>query len=175
MKATFPRALAVVLKHEGGWSDHPQDPGGATMKGVTLKTFSEFLKRQTTKEELRQITDEQLRKIYRDRYWNAVAGDRLPAGLDLVVFDMAVNAGPRRAGRMLQVLLGVTTDGAIGPRTLAAVELHDDGTLIQEYSHERRSYYRSLPTFQTFGRGWLRRVEEVEVEARKLVGEDHDG
>ena len=76
---------------------------------------------------------------------------------------------------MLQVLLGVTTDGAIGPRTLAAVELHDSGTLIQEYSHERRSYYRSLPTFQTFGRGWLRRVEEVEVEALKRLGAEHDG
>jgi lysozyme family protein len=174
VKATFPHALAVVLKHEGGWSDHPQDPGGATMRGVTLKTFSEVLGRPATKEELRQITDEQLRKIYRGRYWNAACADQLPAGLDLVVFDMAVNAGPRRAVRMLQALLGVTTDGAVGPRTLAAVGLHDPGTLIQEYSHERRSYYRSLSTFQTFGRGWLRRVEEVEAEALKLIGESHD-
>ena len=174
MKATFPRALAAVLKHEGGWSNHPRDPGGATMKGVTLQTFSDFLKRPATKAELKRITDEQLRKIYRDRYWDAIAGDRLAVGLDLVVFDMAVNAGPRRAGRMFQALLGVTPDGAIGPRTLAAAESHDSGTLILAYSQERRNYYRSLATFQTFGRGWLRRVDEVEIEAFKLIGEADD-
>lgn len=171
MKANFPHALAVVLKHEGGWSDHRADPGGATMRGVTLKTFSEFLGRPATKEELRQITDEQLRKIYRDRYWNAACADQLPAGLDLVVFDMAVNAGPRRAIKILQAALSVQADGIIGKKTMAAISAYDTKALIREFSGGRRAFYKSLPIYATFGSGWLRRVDEVESEALKLVGD----
>ena len=92
MKRNFASSLAHVLKHEGGWADHPRDPGGATMKGVTLATYSDWLGRQATKDELRAISDEHLRTIYKARFWDAVRGDELPSGVDYVVFDMAVNS-----------------------------------------------------------------------------------
>jgi lysozyme family protein len=165
--ANFEKALAVVLHHEGGWADHKDDPGGATMRGITLKTFSDWLKRPATKDELRNISDADLQDIYRKLYWDRIAGDRLPSGVDLVVFDMAVNAGPGRAIKLLQEVVGSTPDGAIGPQTLAAVAKQDTLHLIRQYSEARRVFYKSLGAYVTFGRGWLRRTDEVEAEAIK--------
>jgi lysozyme family protein len=169
MKDNFPACLEVVLHHEGGWSDHKDDPGGATMKGVTLATFSNFLGRPATKDELRNISDEQINAIYHRNYWGRVAGDRLSSGLDLSVFDMAVNAGVSRSVRMLQEIVGSTPDGVLGPRTLAAVAEQDTLSLIRQYAEERRRFYKSLKTFDVFGRGWLRRVDEVEAKAKDMV------
>lgn len=169
MSANFAEALKVILHHEGLWSDHKDDPGGATMKGVTMAVFEKFLGRSATKDELRNISDEQLQAIYGNQYWNRIAGDRLPAGLDLSVFDMAVNAGVSRAVRMLQEIVGSTADGVLGPRTLAAVAEQDVLSLIRQYSEERRRFYKSLKTFPTFGRGWLRRVDEVEAKAKDMA------
>ena len=170
MEDNFEKALKVVLHHEGGWSDHKDDLGGATMKGVTLKTYSDWLKRPATKDELRNISDEDLQEIYRRLYWDRVAGDRLPFGVDLCVFDMAVNAGPGRAIKILQAIVGSTPDGGIGPQTLAAVAKQNPLSLIKQYSEARRVFYKSLGAYITFGKGWLRRVDEVESEAYKLIG-----
>ena len=169
MKDSFPKALQIVLHHEGGWADHPKDPGGATMKGVTLVTFSKHLNRPATKDELKNITDAQLHEIYEGGYWNRASCHLLPAGVDLVVFDMAVNGGPGRAAKILQEVVGVTPDGGIGPKTLAAVAAKPAINIIVGFSEARRDFYRSLPTFQTFGKGWLRRVDEVEAEALKMA------
>jgi lysozyme family protein len=169
MKSNFSEALNVILHHEGLWSDHKDDPGGATMKGVTMAVFEKFLGRPTTKDELRNISDEQIVAIYGNNYWHRVAGDRLPIGLDLCVFDMAVNAGVSRAGRMLQEIVGSAADGVIGQKTLAAVAEQDVLSLIRQYSEERRRFYKSLKTFPTFGRGWLRRVDEVEAKAKDMA------
>jgi lysozyme family protein len=170
VKQNFAPSLAHVLEHEGGWADHPKDPGGATMKGVTLATYSDWLGRQATKAELRAISDEHLRAIYKTRYWDAVQGDALPAGLDYVVFDMAVNSGPRRAAQMLQSAVGVTPDGMIGPKTLAAVAAHDPGSLIAAFQRSRQHFLEALPTFATFGKGWARRVTEAGEIGAKAVG-----
>lgn len=169
MSANFAEALKVILHHEGGWADHSSDPGGATMKGVTMAVFEKFLGRPATKDELRNISDEQLQTIYGNQYWNRIAGDRLPAGLDLCVFDMAVNAGPGRAVKLLQEIVGVPADGGLGPRTLAAVAEQDVLSLIRQFSEERRKFYKSLKTFEVFGRGWLRRVDEVEAKAKDMA------
>lgn len=169
MKEAFPRALKMVLHHEGLWSDHRDDPGGATMKGVTLATFSQHLGRQASKDELRAISDDQLYAIYKKGYWDRVSGDMLPAGVDLVVFDMAVNGGPGRAAKILQEVVGVKPDGGIGPMTLAAVASWPPVDTITGFSEARRKFYQSLPTFATFGKGWLRRVDEVEAEALKVA------
>lgn len=139
------------------------------MKGITLATFTNFLGRPATEEELRNISDAQIYAIYSRNYWDRVAGDRLPFGLDLSVFDMAVNAGVSRAVRMLQEIVGSTADGVLGPRTLAAVAEQDVLSLIRQYSEERRRFYKSLKTFPTFGRGWLRRVDEVEAKAKDMA------
>lgn len=169
MKDNFEFSLEQVLKHEGGWSDHPADPGGATMKGVTLKTYSDWLGRQASKDELRNIPDSHLSTIYKTRFWGAVRGDDLPAGVDFAVFDMAVNSGPGRAARLLQAAVGATPDGAIGPKTLAAVRAQDPEALITAYQNNRQHFLEALPTFATFGKGWTRRVAETGELALKML------
>lgn len=182
MKTSFQRALQQVLHHEGGWSDHPKDPGGATMKGVTLKTYSAWLGREATKDELRNIPDEHLEALYRRDYWNAVRGDDLPGGLDLMVFDFAVNAGRKRAILTLQRAVDMPVaqqDGAIGPGTLAAVKEKCDRlgvtAVATNYATLRELFYRELPTFATFGKGWLRRNDAVLAMARTWPANDDGG
>lgn len=169
MTTRFSECLPLILAHEGGWADHPKDPGGATMKGVTLGTYSEWLGRPATKTELRNISDDHLRKIYEANYWRAAACDRLPPGVDYMVFDFAVNSGPGRARKFLQRVAGVAPDGAIGPVTVAAVNKLGARLLIDRLNEDREAFYRSLDTFPTFGKGWLRRLTEVTAEARAMV------
>lgn len=107
MDRNFQRALSLVLKSEGGWSDNPADPGGATMKGVTLANFRRYVMANATKADLRKISDEQIATVYRRFYWDAVAGAELPDGVDYAVFDFAVNSGPGRAAKNLQAACGV--------------------------------------------------------------------
>lgn len=166
-KGNFPACLDVTLVHEGGWSDHPRDPGGATMKGVTLATFRQW-RPEATKDDLRAISKADLRMIYHDGYWKPVAGDDLPFGVDLVVFDFGVNSGPSRAARYLQRAVGVAQDGKVGPQTLAAVKDAAPLTLIKKYSAARLSFKQGLRTWDVFGRGWARRVAEVEAKAASM-------
>lgn len=165
MTDRFPTCLARILVHEGGWSDNPRDPGGATMKGVTLAVFCAFKGRSCTKAELRAISDADLAALYRRNYWNVIHADQLPAGVDYVTFDIAVNSGPGRAAKILQSAAGVTPDGAIGPATLASVARAAPDLLIKAMGARREAFYRSLPTFDTFGRGWLSRCASVTATA----------
>ena len=165
MKENFDKSLALILKHEGLYVDHPQDPGGATMKGITLATFTEFKGRAMSKEELHAISDADVRAIYKSRYWDAVRADELKPGVDLLAFDMAVNKGVGRAAKLMQRGAGVTEDGALGPKSMAAINALDAADFIAKVSEARRDFYKSLKTFPTFGKGWLRRVDETEKEA----------
>ena len=170
MKGNFDRCFDLVLKHEGGWVDHPADPGGATMKGVTIGTFAQFKGRKVTKDELRNISDADLRAIYKRGYWDKVRGDELPAGLDHVAFDAAVNSGPSRGIRLLQQALGVTADGKIGPETLARAQSVNARSAIEAALMARLSFMRSLKHWPTFGKGWQARVNRVRDEALGMVG-----
>lgn len=158
----FERALNFVLRKEGGWSDHPSDPGGATMRGITLATYRAWRASrglpEPTKADLRNISDDEVREIYRANYWDACRCDDLPPPIALNIFDMAVNAGPARAIRLLQQALGVTEDGIIGPETLGAARSADQRDLAIEYGARRIVYYGNLSTFSTFGLGWTRRT-----------------
>jgi lysozyme family protein len=169
----FEAALTEVLVHEGGFSNHARDPGGMTNLGVTKRTWEAWTGKPATESEMRSLTRAKVAPLYRKNYWDAVRADDLPPALALVVFDFAVNAGPARAARYLQQLVGVAMDGKIGPQTIAATVSaagkRGDAALVKDYSHARRNYYRSLSTFDTFGRGWLRRVDEVEQAALELV------
>ena len=165
MKENFKESLALVLKHEGGYVDHPADPGGATMKGITLATFSAFKKRAMTKDELRAISDADVETIYKTGYWDAMRCDELAAGVDLLAFDMAVNKGVGRAARLMQQAAGVKDDGALGPRSMEAINKMPAKDLIVKVSEGRRDFYKGLKTFPVFGKGWLRRVDETEKEA----------
>jgi lysozyme family protein len=169
MDNNFKEALKQVLVHEGGWSDHPEDPGGATMKGVTLTTFRRHFGQAMSKEDLRNITDEQLGQIYRAGYWDKCHCDELPAGVDYAVFDAAVNSGPGRSAKWLQAAVGATQDGAIGQKTLARVEEENPIQITNELCDCRLSFLQSLSTWPTFGRGWGRRVEEVRSTAINMA------
>lgn len=159
MKHNFSQALAHVLKYEGGYSDHPSDPGGATNLGITRAVLGEWLGREASKAEVRALRPETAAAIYRARYWDAARCDELPDGMDLAVFDCAVNQGVGRAARFLQQAAGVTADGKIGPRTLAAVASADAGELLREFMARRMNAYGLLATlFRTFGLGWSRRL-----------------
>lgn len=172
----FPKILAHTLHHEGGWSDHVKDPGGATMKGITMKTYSDFLGRPAMKDELRRIPDDHLEAIYRKGYWDKVRGDELAAispGLAAAVFDFAVNSGPGRAAKALQSLCGAVTDGAIGPNSLkqvaAWVELMGPQGAVDAYQAFRQHYLESLDIFVTFGKGWTRRIAEMTSFAKDMA------
>ncbi|MEI9424310.1 hypothetical protein O7A70_24415 [Mesorhizobium sp. Cs1299R1N1] len=165
MDRNFARALALVLKSEGGWSDNPADPGGATMKGVTLANFRRYVKADGSKADLRKIGDEQVATVYRRFYWDAVAGAELPDGVDYAVFDFAVNSGPGRAAKYLQATLGVSQDGRIGPATLAAARARPAGVVIDQLCDGRLAFLQRLPTWATFGRGWSDRVKSVRSQA----------
>jgi lysozyme family protein len=173
MQNNFAKAYRKTIAAEGGFSQHPLDPGGATMKGVTLKTYSAHLGRQATVEELKAIPEEHLLAIYGQGYWDKCRCDDLPSGLDVCVFDWAVNSGPRRAVRALQELVGVTPDGDVGPKTLAAVAswwaYYGPKTCIAMYQNERMEYLEDLPTFNVFGTGWTKRVIDMEQFAQTLV------
>jgi lysozyme family protein len=165
---SFEPALTCVLKQEGGFSDHPADPGGATMMGITQATLAEWRGHAVTKADVRALSRTEVSQIYRKRYWDAIAGDALPAGLDLAVFDFAVNSGASRAVRSLQRVLGVAADGRIGPETLRAMATCDPTAMITRLSALRLAFLEALSTFPIFGRGWSRRVREIEMAARKL-------
>ena len=167
--SNFPAALAAVLQWEGGWSDHPRDPGGATQKGITLARYRAWKRDQSiTPGQLRQIGDDEVKAIYKAGYWDTVRGDDLPAGLDFAMFDFAVNSGPARAVKTLQRIVGVPADGVMGTMTLNAVRGRKAGELIDALSDARLSFVRSLGTFDAFGKGWTRRIGGVQMKAHAL-------
>lgn len=170
MDRNFQRALSLVLKHEGGWADHPKDPGGATMRGVTLGTFRQYVKPNATKEELRKITDQQIATVYRRHYWDKVAGAELPDGIDYAVFDFAVNSGPDRAAKYLQKVVGAKQDGRIGPATIKATRSILPANIIHSLCDDRLEFLKRLKTWPTFGKGWSNRVRDVRTEALAISG-----
>jgi lysozyme family protein len=169
MKENFREALQAVLKHEGGYVHHPRDPGGRTNLGVTQKVWEAWVGHPVGEKEMRALTPATVARLYKRRYWDAVKGDELPTGLDYLMFDFAVNAGPGRAVRTMQKALGTNPDGAIGPKTMAALKAADPTDLIAKFSMEKELFYKALPTFATFGRGWLRRVDEAKSHAVTML------
>lgn len=169
MQNNWIKCLETILHHEGGYVNHPKDPGGETNLGVTKRVYEEF---GGTKD-MKDLTREDVEPIYKKNYWDRVKGDDLPAGLDLCVFDFGVNAGTGRAAKYLQSLIGATPDGGIGPNTLKKLNDFIEETGLTEtirlYQDERQSYYESLSTFETFGKGWTRRVKETTELALELV------
>lgn len=169
MRDNFEPALAEVLAYEGGWSDHPKDPGGATMRGVTISTYAAYKGRAVTRTELRNISTAELEAIYRGRYWDKVRGDDLPRGLDLVAFDPAVNSGPIRGAKWLQQALGVAQDGKVGPITIKAAQTAKPVPVIQKACSARMGFLRGLGTWGTFGKGWSRRVASIEARSVQMA------
>lgn len=169
-KCNFARALAAVLVSEGGFVNNPHDPGGATNKGVTQLVYDDWRARlNLPKQSVKLLTDAETEAIYRERYWNAIQGDRLPDGVDYCMFDFAVNSGPTRAAKTLQQVVGVADDGQIGPATLAAVAAQEQHRLIADLCAARMAFLKRLPTFKFFGKGWNRRVAQVQLKAATMA------
>ena len=167
---SFADCLPIILASEGGFVNDPKDPGGATNLGVTLGTLSGWLGRPATVAEVQALTAASVAPIYQADYWNAAHCEDCPAGVDLMVFDEAVNQGVGRAVRALQAAVGVTADGAVGPATLAAVGAADPKATVNAIAASRVAFYRALPTFPHFGKGWLARVARTQAAALKMIG-----
>lgn len=158
MQRNFEKALALVLEHEGGYVNHPRDPGGATNKGVTQAVYDAYRKvRGRGPQSVKYIAPAEVLAIYKFQYWDRVQGDFLPDGVDYAVFDFAVNSGVSRASKYLQAVVGVAQDGQIGARTLASIG--SPARVINALCDRRTGFLRQLATFATFGRGWTKRVE----------------
>ena len=169
MKANYDKCLETILHHEGGYVNHPKDPGGETNLGVTKRVY---LEHGGTKN-MKDLLVEDVAPIYKKGYWDKMKGDELPNGLDLCVFDFGVNAGPGRSAKYLQTMIGTVADGGIGPNTLAKlaeyVEKHGIEKCIEDFQGARQDYYEKLSTFATFGNGWTRRVDEMTELAMSMV------
>ncbi|WP_127145665.1 glycoside hydrolase family 108 protein [Pelagibacterium montanilacus] len=166
--------LAHVLAHEGGYVDHPSDPGGATNRGITRKTLARWRGVAPwwalAKSEVRDLSKAEAGSIYKARYWDRCRAGSLPAGLDLALFDFAVNSGPDRAIKALQALVGVVRDGFVGPITLGAVAQRDTRALIEALCDHRMGFLQRLTHWASFGRGWTSRVEAVRAAALADAG-----
>jgi len=158
------KAIPKILEHEGGFVNHPSDPGGATNKGITLATFRRYIKPNGTVADLKALTTAQAVAVYKRQYWDAVSADLLPSGVDYAVADFAVNSGPSRAAKYLQAVVGVTQDGQIGPATIAATKAMPSRVVIERLCDDRLAFMKRIQSgklWQTFGRGWQRRVDDV--------------
>ena len=169
MNTNWEKSFELMLQSEGGFVNHPSDPGGMTNLGVTKATWESWVGREVDEAEMRGLTADKVEPLYKERYFDAVRGDELPMGLDYLMFDFAVNAGAGRAIKTLQAAVGVTPDGGFGPITMAAVQAVDPVELIERFSQAKEDFYRSLTTFSTFGKGWLNRVADVKVKASAML------
>jgi lysozyme family protein len=167
MQNNFKECLELVLKSEGGWVNHKDDPGGETNLGVTKRVWEEYVGHPV--ESLKNLTKEDVAPLYEQKYWRPCYGEVLPWGLDFVVFSMGVNAGPGRSVKLLQSAIGCVPDGIIGPATRSLILASNSATLIAKFSESRREYYRSLKTFPVFGKGWLNRVDHEEAQALMMA------
>lgn len=164
MKGNFDKSLQKVLRHEGGYVNHPADPGGMTNLGVTKRVWEEWVGHTVSEQTMRSLTPAMVAPLYKAKYWDKIKGDALPDGVDLIVFDAAVNSGPGRAAKWLQAVVGAVVDGDVGPNTLKAVAAFPVDDLIHAYQAKRLEFLKGLPTWGVFGKGWGRRVAEVTAQ-----------
>ena len=169
MKENFDSSLAAILEHEGGFVNHPSDPGGMTNLGVTKKVWEEWVGHNVNEKFMRSLTPAIVSPMYKRKYWDAVRGDDLPDGIDYLMFDFAINAGAGRAIKTMQKVVNTVQDGIIGNKTIEAIKKFDLDDLIDKFSLAKEEFYKALPTFKTFGRGWLRRVSEAKSHAETMI------
>ena len=167
--ANFLACFNETESFEGGYSNNPHDPGGATLKGVTQAAYDEWRAgRRLPAQPVIRASDAEIQAIYREQYWNPVRGDDLFAGLDLVMVDYGWGSGPVTAIRHLQKVLGVGVDGQFGLETLGAIRPFAGArgaALINRLCDDRTAFFRSLATWVYFGRGWTVRLNGVRAKA----------
>ena len=162
MITNFDTCLSHILSSEGGYVNNSKDPGGMTNLGCTKATWEEYVGHTVSEKDMRNLTPADVAPLYKRKYWDKVAGDDLPAGLDYCVFDAAINSGPGRAAKWLQEVAGVKADGSIGPATLKAIDAFSPLEIIAQYNDKRLQFLEALPTFAIFGKGWSNRISSVQ-------------
>jgi lysozyme family protein len=173
MKSSYDFAIKNVLLHEGGYTNEKSDPGGPTNWGITIYDARAYWRPNATANDVRAMPLEVAKKIYREKYWDAVEGDKLPAGVDYAVFDYGVNSGVSRAAKVLQHAVGVQVDGHIGPKTIAATVKTDIPALINVICDERLHFLQGLKIWPVYKNGWSRRVKEVRAAALHMAEVAH--
>jgi lysozyme family protein len=169
MQENWDKSFEMVLAHEGGYVNDPRDPGGRTNLGVTQRAWESYWSRSSSEEEMRKLTPNVVKPFYKAMYWDKIKGDQLPAGVDYAAYDLAVNSGVGRAAKYLQRIAGVPEDGVIGPKSLEAIKACDPEQTVQALCDMRLDFLKRLPTFDTFGKGWSRRVAEVKDKASSMA------
>jgi lysozyme family protein len=170
--ANFDVCLARLLVHEGGYTNHPSDPGGPTNFGITIFDYRKYVKRDATATDVRAMKLDEAKAIYRAKYWDALRCDELPAGIDYVVFDYGVNSGIARSSRVLRRILNLSNDsGLVTNEVIAAAQASDASALVRAICDERLHFLTSLKTWAVFGKGWSRRVAEVKSAALVMVAD----
>jgi uncharacterized protein (TIGR02594 family) len=172
----FARIQPIIEKWEGGFSDNPADPGGATNMGITQETLQEWRQQEVTKDDVKALQRDEARQIFRARYWEPLRCDEMPIGLALMTYNAGVNNGIGRGANWLQQALnrqgaGLDVDGAVGPLTLSACARADVTRAMNDFANTQEAFYRSLPTFPTFGKGWLNRLTDVRSKALAMDSE----
>jgi lysozyme family protein len=178
MKANFSIALKHIFESEGGYQEDSKDSGnrlsngrsGSTNLGVTQAVWEEWVGHPVSKEDMRNLRREGVERLYRKKYWDVVQGDDLPVGLDFLMLDFAINAGPGRAIKTLQEALGVTTDGNIGPKTAYEIKRASTKELIKKFTKIKDTFYKECRGFPTYGKGWLNRSAKAEALANTMIG-----
>lgn len=164
MKNNFNESVEIILECEGGFVNNINDPGGMTNHGITRRVYEQYIGGYVNENEMRNMPIDDAKKIYKLNYWNLVKGDHLPSGVDLCVFDFAVNAGVNRSVKTMQMNIGTKEDGIVGVNTLGMINsLSDDEIikLINDICDDREIFYRSLKTFEVFGKGWMNRLNKI--------------
>jgi lysozyme family protein len=165
----FKKCLELVLKSEGGYIDHPKDPGGRTNLGVTQSVWEEWLGHPVSEKDMKALSVDKVAPMYEMKDWRTSYCEKLPQGLNLLVFSMAVNSGSGRAVKLLQKCLGLVEDGVIGARSMAKIQECSPVDLVEKYSATRKAFYESLKLFPVFGKGWISRCEKERLEALELI------
>ena len=169
MVSNFEKSLALILKHEGKFVNHKDDPGGMTNLGVTRNAWMDWVKHGVDEATMKSLTEDMVAPLYRMKYWDACLCDQLPSGVDYLVFDFAINAGPSRAIKTIQRALKITADGVIGPVTIKAIQGANAEDFITDFTHAKEVFYRGLSTFNIFGKGWLNRVADSKKSAEEMI------
>jgi lysozyme family protein len=171
MRATYDEAIARVFADEGGYSNHPSDPGGPTNWGITIADARMHWKPDASAADVRAMPKSVAAEIYRTKYAAAVRYDELPAGLDYVVLDYAINSGVARAGKVLRRWLGLPDDSAhVNDAVIAAVRTRDARAGIVWICDERLAFLKRLKTWPVFGVGWSRRVAGARAAGLGMAG-----
>ena len=178
MIENFEQSFNLVIKSEGGFTNDQRDSGnhlpdgrqGCTMLGCTQVNWEAYVGHQVTQDDMKKLTKDDVKPLYKKNYWDAVSGDLLPSGLDYAAFDFAINAGSSASRKMVQIAVGVNNDGVFGPATLKAIQNADAKDVLARFTAAKIKFYQSLSNFNVYGKGWLKRCADVQQIANEMIG-----